>query len=115
MDFPLRHALFPVGFAGWHLLRGAEFEGSVDKYTYNVGGQTSISGVAYVQPQETNTVSLAFPGIGGGAMTGVFGGNVVVAEVPEPEFTTLLAIGLASLALFGRKIRDLISVQNPTF
>jgi hypothetical protein len=83
---------------------GAEFEGSVDKYTIFVGGQASISGVTYVQPQEINTTSLEFPSIGGGGPTGVFGGDVVVAAVPEPELTVLLSIGLFGLAVGNRSV-----------
>ena len=86
---------------------GAEFEGGIDSYTYNVGGLATMPGITLIGPYYEMGASLTFPGTSGSgiASDGVFGGNVVLAPsvVPEPGLCLLLSIGITGLAAFGHR------------
>ena len=83
---------------------GASNFGVLDPYGY-VGTISSTWGITYGSSAFVYSDSLEFPPYLSGAQPGFYGGNLLVAPVPEPETYAMLAAGLGLIGLASRRKR----------
>jgi hypothetical protein len=83
---------------------GASNFGVEDPYGYD-GTVTTTWGISYLGSAYVNGSGLDFPIYLSGAQTGYYGGNLLVAAVPEPETYAMMAAGLGLIGLASRRKR----------
>ncbi len=81
---------------------GASNFGVEDPYGYD-GIVTTTSGITYLGSAYAYGAALDFPAYRSGVQTGYYGGNLLVAAVPEPETYAMMAAGLGLIGLASRR------------
>jgi hypothetical protein len=81
---------------------GASNFGTGDSYAY-AGSVNTPWGVTFLSSAYIQSNGLEFPPYLSGMQPGYFGGNLLVAPVPEPETYAMLAAGLALVGLASRR------------